>query len=91
MYYKITAKRWFQRTYGNTYHSCRVDKCTGEGRDYQVETLGYKPFRYGYGEHYLNTAAEIIGTTEQELRQDLMDNRQNYAIFVADVDRKKDL
>jgi hypothetical protein len=79
----ITAKKWFQKSYGNTYHSVSV---------YQDnEFLGYIPFRYGYGDHYLNTAADIMGISETKLRDDIRENRQNYHITVIDVNRKKDL
>lgn len=90
-YYKITAKRWFQKTYGNTYHSVLVEKVSGQGMNWKEEFIDYKPFTYGYGDHYLNTAAEILGMTESELRQDIRDNRDKYCIFVSDVNRKKDL
>jgi hypothetical protein len=44
-----------------------------------------------YGDHYLNTAADIMGISETELRDDIRENRQNYHITVIDVNRKKDL
>jgi len=90
-YIKITAKKWFQRSYGNTYHSCRVERVSGTGSNYKTELIGYVPFTYGYGDHYLNTAAGIMGMTESYLRHDLRENRSNYAVFVTDVLRKKDL
>lgn len=79
----ITVKRWFQKSYGNTYHSVTVSK--------DNEFLGYIPFRYGYGDHYLNTAAKILGMTETELRQDIRENGKKYHITIIDVNRKKDL
>ena len=91
MYYKITTKKWFQKTYGNTYHSCRVEKCDCIGHDFKCEEIGYIPFRYGYGDHYLNTAAEILGITEAELRQDMRDSQDKYCVFANDVNRKRDL
>lgn len=87
----ITAKKWFQSSYGNTYHSCMVEKVSGEGEGYTREKIGYIPLRYGYDDHYLNTAAEILNMSETELRQDLMDHREKYCIFAVDVNRKKDL
>jgi hypothetical protein len=48
----IIAKRWFQRTYGNTYHSVAI-VIDGEIRD-KIE------FTYGYGEAYLQTAHKLL-------------------------------
>lgn len=67
----ITAKRWFQKSYGNTYHSVEVSKLV----DDSWQTVGRVPFCYGYGDHYLNTAADILGITEQQLRDDMRNNR----------------
>ena len=47
MSYHIEGRRWFQKTYGNTYHSVRIFK-----DDKQV---AYIPFIYGYGEQFLHT------------------------------------
>ncbi len=60
MYYKIVGKRWFQRTYGNTYHSVAVYKCSGTGKNYTEKLLGYHPMTYGYDEQYLQTALEVF-------------------------------
>jgi len=79
----ITAKKWFQKTYGNTYHSVSVYR--------DSEFLGYIPFRYGYDDHYLNTAAGILGIPETELRHDIRTNENKYHITVIDVQRKKEL
>ena len=85
----IKAKKWFQKTYGNTYHSCLVEKITG--KKYKREVIGYEPFTYGYGDHYLNTAAKLLGIAERDLRQNMMDHREKYLIIALDVNRKKDL
>lgn len=48
----IDARRWFQKTYGNTYHSVKVyvdNKLIGESGKH-----------YGYGGSYLQTAHEIL-------------------------------
>lgn len=48
----IDAKRWFDRINGNTYHSVGV---------YVDGTLvGVKPFQYGYGDSYQQTAHKIL-------------------------------
>lgn len=96
----IIAKRWFQKTYGNTYHSCRV---LVDGAE-----IGYCPYTYGYGEQYLDTAlallqsAGIVPKTDERLasgiskdiydfRMDMRDNRDKYEVFCTDVNRKRDL
>ena len=91
-YIKIVAKRWFQKSYGNTYHSVAVFAASGTGKDYKQESLGYIPFRYGYEDHYLNTAAEILGISEQELRSLISRyGTEKFVIVCTDVLRKKDL
>lgn len=49
---EVHARRWFQKTYGNTYHSVRV---IVDG-----ETVGVRSDVYGYGDHYLHTAGEVL-------------------------------
>ena len=90
-YIRIEAKRWFQRSYGNTYHSCKVVLVSGIGEKYKREEIGYEPFSYGYESHYLNTAAKILGVSEGSLRRFMMDSRGKVLERVIDVDRKKDL
>jgi hypothetical protein len=85
--YIITAKRWFQKTYGNTYHSVKVEQIN----ETEKKTIGYIPFRYGYDSQYMNTAAEIIGISETSLRKDMIKNLEKYHVTVTDVLRKKDL
>lgn len=92
MYIRIEAKRWFQKTYGNTYHSVKVEKCSGEGKNFKKELIGYKPFVYGYSDHYLNTAAKILNMPENELREYAFRSYpEKYVITCIDVDRKRDL
>lgn len=83
----IIAKRWFQKSYGNTYHSVRIIK--------DGEQLAYIPFSYGYGEQWLQTAWEWMqanGHTSLPyggtlgLREDLHGTYE-----VHDVERKRDL
>jgi len=62
---KIVVKKWFQKTYGNTYHSVELIKVSGIGKDYKQETIGCEPFNYGYGDHYLNTAAKMLNMTNK--------------------------
>lgn len=48
----VIGRRWFQRTYGNTYHTARV---LVNGR-----TVWTSERCYGYGEQYVQTAEEWI-------------------------------
>ena len=81
----ITAKRWFQRTYGNTYHTVKVF-VNGEVLESEIE--------YGYGTHYLQTAVNLLRAYGYEIP---VDNGEAYTLVckydhsVQDVKRKKDL
>jgi len=87
---EIIGRRWFQRTYGNTYHTVSI---LIDGK------LVYKSDRtYGYGDSYLQTAVEwmkgqgllsenIWGGT-RSLRED---SGYDFSYSVADVQRQKDL
>lgn len=48
----VSARRWFQRTYGNTYHTVRVW--------IDGEHVGTSPVTYGYGDHYMHTAGQLV-------------------------------
>ena len=78
----ILARRWFD-SFGNTYHSvaCYRDQIL----------VGKKDFVYGYGDHYLATAAEILVMPYSELRHSLRFERNSFLVSVTDVQRKKDL
>lgn len=79
----IEAKRWFQKTYGNTYHSVSVWK---DGK-----LIGRNPFAYGYDRHFLVTAAKILKVTMPELMDQMRENPNEFHVNVSDVSRKKDL
>lgn len=49
---EISAKRWFQKSYGNTYH---VVKAVVNGKDVVVSGV-----TYGYGNHFLTTIADLL-------------------------------
>lgn len=49
----IESRRWFQRTYGNTYHSVRI---------FVGDREHYIPFSYGYGEQWLQTALDWLAS-----------------------------
>lgn len=80
---KIEGKRWFQRSYGNTYHTVKVF-VNGEVLKSEIT--------YGYGSHYLQTAAELLKENGYDIPED---NGKAYAYVidfphtVEDVKRKK--
>lgn len=82
---KITAKRWFNRTYGNTYHTVKV---------FVNDEVLESEITYGYGNHYLQTAADILRGNGYEIP---VDNGEAYSVMckyahsAQDVKRKKDL
>lgn len=79
----IEGKRWFQRSYGNTYHTVKVF-VNGEILKSEIT--------YGYGSHYLQTAAELLKENGYDISED---NGKAYAYIidfphtVEDVKRKK--
>lgn len=96
----IIAKRWFQKSYGNTYHS--VEVYMGN------EFIGREPFQYGYNSQYLQTAFDLLqdkgyfpktgerleSGCDKDFYDFMIDTRNNpekYAINIYDVDCKKDL
>ena len=92
----IEGRRWFQRTYGNTYHSVRIFK--------DGEMIAHLPFQYGYGDQFLQTAWEWLGKNGYPELLETYENGawKNYGTqyprevlkgtySVIDVDRKKDL
>lgn len=87
----ITARRWFARTYGNTYHSVYVVMPNGARLDALLV--------YGYGEQYKQTAAQLIArhlgveapNTSDNLNALLVAHGYYAVISAADVQRKKDL
>lgn len=89
----IYAKRWLQRSYGNTYHSVKV---VLNGRH-----LGTEKNVYGYGDHYLQTAAEIIKKNSTILNKKpmftnwkayLRDNKKyNISIGLDDVSSMREM
>lgn len=86
----IIAKRWFQKTYGNTYHSVKI---------YVNDEILVEPFAYGYYDYFFQTAQAMIEQAGYDLK--LGDSRQldsrhlrevlGGTYEVIDVNRKKDL
>lgn len=48
----VVGRRWFQRTYGNTYHTALIVV--------NGQTVAKTPKAYGYGDHYLQTAGDWL-------------------------------
>ena len=82
----ISARRWFNRTYGNTYHSVRIYQ---DGK--QIACL---PYQYGYGEQWLQTAIDWLranGYPDAEYGTLYLREVLGGTYDVCDVQRKKDL
>lgn len=95
----INGRRWFQKSYGSTYHTVTVD-IDGE----RVFSSGQT---YGYGDQYQQTAWEWINANADKLGIEPLKvyaNGGNEAVYqwtdrtghkvvnnVADVSRKSDL
>lgn len=92
----IEGRRWFQRTYGNTYHSVRIFRDGAE--------IAYLPFAYGYGNQFLQTAFDWLGHNgmPELLEEHGNGSRKHYGTqylrevmggtySVIDVERKRDL
>ena len=82
---RIEAKRWFQRSYGNTYHTVKVF-VNGEVLKSDIT--------YGYENHYLQTAAELLKANGYEIPENSGEAFRlvsRFAHTVEDVKRKKDL
>ena len=50
----VNAVKWFDKVNGNTYHSVSIVRVSDSAR------LVSLPINYGYGEHYRQTALEIM-------------------------------
>lgn len=87
----IHGKRWFDRRYGNTYHSV----------DIWIDGLHYCyiPMSYGYGDNYIQSAKERLQKDGKlkdipsfmSLSLYCRDNGIRYVSHVTDVKRKRDL
>ena len=93
----ISGKRWFQRTYGNTYHSYKIW--------IDGELVHYMDYDYGYGDQYLQGAWEWLAKNNLLWGQPerysyggieaphIYCKRKNITLVreVSDVEREKDL
>lgn len=92
--FSIKGTRWFQKSYGNTYHVAYISALVG-GK--WVE-LGATKMQYGYSDHYLVSAGAWLienGYVECDSEYFLSDYtvRADLAVDYSaqDVDRKRDL
>lgn len=82
---EIFGKRWFQKSYGNTYHTITVI-VNGEELKSGI--------KYGYENAYLQTAADLLRVNGYELPENNLEAFHmmcGYSHSVKDVKRKKDL
>lgn len=89
---EILAKRWFQKSYGNTYFSAEI---------YANGNFIHKiDFQYGYGDQYLwacfdwlkkNGYLKYTLGNENHIRRCFEYNGIEYFHTVSEVHRKKDL
>jgi hypothetical protein len=96
----IAGRRWFDRKYGNTYHSVRVWV--------NGEQIGFHDVAYGYGDQYLQSAHEVLmekgfypktgkslasgmSVDYYQFSEDMRKFRDRFIVTVSDVGRKKDL
>jgi hypothetical protein len=94
---QVSGRRWFQRTYGNTYCTASIYV-----NGVKVHTL---PRQYGYGDYYLQAAGEWLDangyTPDREkhastggmepLWRYCNDRGISFLYSVSDVSRQKDL
>jgi hypothetical protein len=87
----IAGRRWFQKLYGNTYHTTEVFV--------NGEKVGDTPKAYGYGEQYVQSGVELLQSLGylptgdlfpywRRIREDL---GITFATTVSDVSRERDL
>lgn len=91
----IYAKRWFQKTYGNTYFTAEI-RVNGD-------KVGELPFQYGYGRHYEDMAARWLEDNKfveldhhssgmvSDLNRLARDGHIQLVSEHVDVNRKRDL
>lgn len=82
---EVIGRRWFQKSYGNTYHTTTVI-VNGEELKSDIE--------YGYGNAYLQTAVDLLSANGYEVPSDNLEAFRmvcEYPHNAKDVDRKKDL
>lgn len=92
--FAIKGARWFQKSYGNTYHTTYISALING----KWEDIGFTEKEYGFSEQYLCTAGQwLIDNGFIQAENGYAFNnfsfRKDNAIehFVSDVNRQKDL
>ena len=93
--FAVKGVRWFQKTYGNTYHKVYV---SGLKDGVWQPICHSERMCYGYGEQYLGTATQLMvdaglieGSSEYALNQLNVRQSLNLEHYAEDVQRKKDM
>jgi len=85
----ISGRRWFQKSYGNTYHSVTINSDDDKSE--------YLPMEYGYGDYYLQRAEAWIKANYDYPNPDKLQGTRflrevcGITWSVADVRRERDL
>jgi hypothetical protein len=88
---EVWGKRWFQKSYGNTYHAVRVYV--------NDELIGASKIAYGYGDSYLQTAEEVLKKAgylklknqSQSLSSYCREKKINLKYYANDVSKESEL
>lgn len=78
----VTIRRWFQRTYGHTYHTATLHFSDGSAQKSGIA--------YGYGDQGLQTAVDMMGGPREAVASTWL-REQGISFDVVDVSRRKDL
>ena len=84
--YVFLAKKWFDKINGNTYHSVAY-------HDFDKGETITSGIVYGYGNHYKQTAYEMMIKHGYSADPSLKEFQENNSIhyYVVEVSRRKDL
>ena len=93
--FAVKGVRWFQKSYGNTYHKAYVSGL----KDGVWQPICHSDkMQYGYGEQYLSTATQLMidaglieRSNEYALNQLNVRQSLNLEHYAEDVQRKKDM
>ena len=88
---EIWGKKWFQKSYGNTYHAVRVYV--------NGELIGTSPIRYGYGDQYIETGEDVLKKAGYLKRKDpntplwryAQERKIKFTAYADNVNRESDL
>ena len=83
----IAGRRWFQKSYGNTYHTVTV---------FVNDEILESEQTYGYGDHFIQTAFELLEKSGYDTKGSShctahLRERLNGTYSVSDVSRERDL